>query len=579
MRGFFSLEAAKVEMGVAEAVRACVETRSQAYQAVHPSATLRVLSSQPETIWGKFDHLLYLPVLNLSRPRDLYYYQGDGLQSLYGFTYKYHPLEQFLGQLTHLELGQPLANSLAKCYTQNWYPQDETLFVFADWHVKPHWTKWFSHSGAVTMWGRVMPGTKQLLVNGAKGHLLIGWNYPIDSHFSGVLVEMEAELDTILERPVAYTIVDSEGSGLPLAERYAAAERCYLSVLPRNPVRPLTDFEAQGQWQAVADDPEHEVVEAVWADDKKAEQDPRHLILVRPVGHTDPTRIYTGCIPADIPLTQIPSLFRQRWFRQEWRIRELVKGANLNVNYGYTYDETPNRTRQREWQAAQEKVEVTEAKLAQHTEALNNLRLQLPSFRQTYLQQRANLLIEFETQQQDLVQRQQTGQPTVRCQQGVLRRERQLNQLTTRYQKQRAILLNRLHQHRQQCRQLQTNLAEQQAVRDAIDTDTLCRERLLEKDQIMLNLQLLLINLHDWASEHYFAPQWQQLQLDTATRLIYQKPGRVSWYQDRIEVELEPYRYADQQRAMEATCDRFNAANLRWRDGRLLRIYVARRIP
>jgi len=576
MLGYFSLEAAKAEMGVAEAVTGCVETESQVYQAAHPSATFRVLSSQPETIWGKFDHLLYLPLLNLIRPRDLYYYQGDGLQSVYGFTYKYHPLEQFLGQLTRLELGQPLANRLARSYTQAWYCGDETLFVFADWHVKPHWTKWFSHSGAVTMWGRVMPGTKQLLVNGPEGHLLIGWNYPIDSHFSRVLVEMETKLETIVERAIAYTIVDSEGGGLPLAERYAEAKRCYLSVLPRNPVRPLSDFKVQGPWQTVTDDPEHEVVKAIWADPKKAAQDPRHLILMRPVSHTDPTRIYTGCIPADIPITQIPPLFRQRWFHQEWRIRELVKGANLNVNYGYTYDEVPNRTRHREWQEVQEKVEVTAGKLAQHTEALSNLRLQLPPFRQTYLQQKADLLAELQTHQQDLVQRQQTGQPTVRCQQGVLRREQQLNKLTTRYQKRRETLLNRLYQHRQQCRQLQTKLVEQQAARDAIDTDTLCRERLLEKDQIMLNLQLLLINLHDWTSEHYFAPQWQQLQLDTASRLIYQKPGRVRWYPDRIEVKLEPYRYADQQQAMEDTCDRFNAANLHWRDGRLLRIHVAR---
>jgi hypothetical protein len=40
-------------------------------------------------------------------------------------------------------------------------------------------------------------------------------------------------------------------------------------------------------------------------------------------------------------------------------------------------------------------------------------------------------------------------------------------------------------------------------------------------------------------------------------------------------VELEPYRYADQQRAMEATCERFNAAELHWRDGRPLRMTVA----
>jgi len=117
---------------------------------------------------------------------------------------------------------------------------------------------------------------------------------------------------------------------------------------------------------------------------------------------------------------------------------------------------------------------------------------------------------------------------------------------------------------------------EREAVRDAIDTAALCRERHLEKDQIMLDLQVLLTSLHDWVCQHYFAPEWGRLELDTATRLIYRKPGRVTWYEDRIEVLLDPYRYAEQQRAMEATCQRFNAANLRWRDGRLLRIHVAR---
>ncbi len=58
-------------------------------------------------------------------------------------------------------------------------------------------------------------------------------------------------------------------------------------------------------------------------------------------------------------------------------------------------------------------------------------------------------------------------------------------------------------------------------------------------------------------------------------QMIYRKAGRVTWHEDRIKVELEPYRYPEQQRRMEATCARFNAANLHWRDGRLLRITVA----
>jgi hypothetical protein len=88
-------------------------------------------------------------------------------------------------------------------------------------------------------------------------------------------------------------------------------------------------------------------------------------------------------------------------------------------------------------------------------------------------------------------------------------------------------------------------------------------------------LQLLLANLHDWVAKSYFAPSWRNLSLEKATQMIYRKEGRVTWHSDHIEVMLEPYRYSDQQRAMEITCARFNEASVHWRDGRLLRISVA----
>ncbi|MCP4993005.1 MAG: hypothetical protein GY934_04340 [Gammaproteobacteria bacterium] len=68
MPGFFSLEAAKAEMGVVEAVTESVETVRQAYQEANPTTSLPLLTSMRETIWSKFDHLLYLPLLKLDRP-------------------------------------------------------------------------------------------------------------------------------------------------------------------------------------------------------------------------------------------------------------------------------------------------------------------------------------------------------------------------------------------------------------------------------------------------------------------------------------------------------------------------------
>jgi hypothetical protein len=130
----------------------------------------------------------------------------------------------------------------------------------------------------------------------------------------------------------------------------------------------------------------------------------------------------------------------------------------------------------------------------------------LAQLRQSYGQKRTALGQALKLDQQTLIQRQQAGQATVRCQQGIARRQQLLQALTARYQKRRGALLTRLRQQRQQQCQLQAQLAEREACRDAIDTDTLCRERHLEKDQIMLNLQLLLTNLHDKRSTLWVGP-------------------------------------------------------------------------
>ena len=573
MPGFFSLEGAKQALGVTATIEKSLAEQEQTVQASQTAATRLLWEQEAQTRWAKLDHLLYLPVLGLTRPRDLYYYQGQGLTLLHGFTYKYLTVEHFLGRLSRLEVGQPLAAALALAYTQAWYPGQSPLGLYVDWHVKPHWTKTHSHSGSVTMWGRVMPGTKQLLVNGPGGQPLIGWDKPIDSHLSGVLVELEAELACLLARPIAYTVFDSEGGGLPLAQRYAAAKRPYLSHLPRQGYQ-LKDFEPLGDWQPVSHDPQREVVLARWQNPLKAKAEVRDLVLMRRVGESDPTRIYTGKLPLELKLAEVPGCYRRRWAQQERVIRELVQGANLNANFGYSYQNVPNRTVLRQWAEAQERVESSERQVAQHHQAGRNLRQKLRALDQNYRAQHQALLQALSLGQSEFLTRQATAQPWRRCQQRLAQSYARLDQLTRRYPHQRQKLLTQLQQRRLQLSQAQAELTRRRLAREALDTSSLCRERNLEKDQVMLNLQLLLANLHHWARAHFFAPAWQQLELKTATELIYRKAGWVKWGKETIEVLLEPYRYPEQQQTMEETCRRFNAANLHWRDGRRLLIQV-----
>ncbi len=562
-------------MEVVEVIEEEVLTGRDEYLQEHPPSQLHHLSADMGALWPKLDHLIYLPVLELTRPRDLYYYQGDGLEALYNFTYKYMTLEHFLGQVTWVQVGARLAERLAYTYAQAWYSSESPLTLFVDWHAKPHWTKFYSHAGHVTMWGRVMPGTKQLILNGPQGRLLGGWNHPIDTHLSHILVDLESELARILRQPIGCTITDSEGGGRPLGERYAQAEQNFISVLPQERSYSRADFIIEGNWETVKEDPEHKATFARWADPQRAAEDPRKIVLMRPVDTGEPTRIYTGRFAEDLRAGEVPWLHRHRWANNELRIRDLIHGANLNANFGYTYEEVPNRTRQREWEKAQAKVDTIERQLGNHQEAVRTLRQRVKNLQNEYATELRELEKQLAQQRLDFRCRRREGRATKRARQRVGRLRREIEIHTERFQRQQRRLLQQLYEHETKSRQLRQLLAQRIADRDAIDTKTLCRERDLEKDQIMLNFQILLANLHDWAAEHYFASEWRTLSLEKATQMIYRKAGRVRWYDDRVEVELEPYRYADQQEAMEITCARFNAADLHWRDGRALRISVA----
>jgi len=564
-----------MEMEVVEVIEEEVLTARDAYLEEHRPGQLHHLSADIGALWPKLDHLIYFPVLELTRPRDLYYYQGEGLESIYGFTYKYMTMEHFLGQLTRVQASASLAEDLAFAYAQAWYPGDDPLTIFADWHIKPHWTKFYSHAGHVTMWGRVMPGTKQLILNGPEGRLLGGWDYPIDTHMSHILVDLEAALGHTLQRSIACSVTDSEGGGLPVGKRYADAQQNYISVLHRERSYDRADFELEGPWEPVMDDPEHKAAFAHWSDSKRAAEDPRQFVLMRPVGQREPTRIYTGRFADDVKAGEVPWLHRLRWANNELRIRDLIHGVNLNANFGYTYEEVPHRTRQREWEEAQTRVDTTERQLSDHREAVRNLRQRLGDLQSSHAAERRELERQLAHRRLDLRRRRREGRATKRARQRIGRLRREIEDRTERFRRQQRRLLRQLYEHEVKTRQLRQRLAQRTAARDAIDTETLCRERDLEKDQLMLDFQILLANLHDWVAQNYFAPEWRTLSLEKATQMIYRKAGRVTWHEDRVEVELEPYRYADQQRAMEATCVRFNAADLCWRDGRALRISVA----
>lgn len=219
-------------------------------------------------------------------------------------------------------------------------------------------------------------------------------------------------------------------------------------------------------------------------------------------------------------------------------------------------------------------MEVTETQIAAQDAAVTNLTGQLTALTQATQPAEQVLAQQIADQTTLVASHQAAGQPWRRLAQGVARLRTTLTEVQVRAQRQLARLQEALAQSQVRRTALEQEVAARQAARDALDTASQCRERHLEKDQIMLDLQVLLASLHDWVRAHYLPPAWQHLELHTATELLYRKAGCVIWGTEQIEIVFEPYRYADLQQAMAETCHRCNATPLRWRDGRLLRFRV-----
>jgi len=70
--------------------------------------TLRLISTQPTLNWAKAEHLLFLPGLDVIRPWQLRYDEGDGLLAVSGIAYRFSTVDQFLNDLTRLRIGTAL---------------------------------------------------------------------------------------------------------------------------------------------------------------------------------------------------------------------------------------------------------------------------------------------------------------------------------------------------------------------------------------------------------------------------------------------------------------------------------------
>ena len=112
-RGLFFPLGALTELGVPAAVQSVVE-KAQA-QADQPG---RLLAAAWPLTWAKVVHLIFLPVLDATRPWQLRYALGDGLVGVCRIAYRFDTIDRCLSELTHLRVGTGLRHALCRTWVQ-----------------------------------------------------------------------------------------------------------------------------------------------------------------------------------------------------------------------------------------------------------------------------------------------------------------------------------------------------------------------------------------------------------------------------------------------------------------------------
>jgi hypothetical protein len=574
---------------VPEAVQSVVE-EAQA-EAKQPG---RVLQAAWPLTWAKVVHLIFLPILDATRPWQLRYALGDGLLGVCRIAYRFDTIERCLGELTRLRVGDALRQALCRRWVQNLTESGEPLHIYVDVHLKPHWTHIFMPCGKVATLNRVMPCTRQVVVTNAQGYVWEILDQVGDDHLTHTLLGLEQNMEHVTGHRVSLTVVDREANGLELAQKYAQTDHfALLTLLDSSASEELIVgtpafrkvFRLTGRWQPLTARPGESLASACWAPEQAATDDPRVFWLVQNDESLKLLAVYSlsrdvdDCSPEVAMLLRgsgARNVYRARWSASENVIREMVHGDNLNENYGYDYRPVPNRLRLHQQAEAQAQVNTTQSQLDTTQRQLDAARAQLAQHEQRGTVKQAALAAARAERQAELQTRQQADQPTRRVEQQIARLDRQADQLTQRLaqriQKIQANSLPRLEERREQ---LEATLAERQLALAHIDTAQPMFERDLEKDQIMADLQAALLNAHRWCCDHYFTGEWSRLELETATARIYRQRGRVVYADDRVDVTLAACAYRAEQTLAEAACARFNAAQVHDAAGRLIVMAVA----
>jgi hypothetical protein len=339
--------------------------------------------------------LYFLPVFDMERPIDLNNYEGKTLGAITSPDnrhVKYKTTDRFLRELTSLEIGNNMSYSLLGCYYKTFYGITG-MPLYVDGHFKAVWTLKNIPKGKHGMMDRIMPGLKQIFLNGHNGHPLLHRTCPGDRHLTKEILPIIKDFENFIGSEVVNLVVfDGEGCSLEVFRDFDnfnknRENKIYpLTVLDSNQYQ-LKDFKIKdgncrrplknGDFEVYKRDKKGRVITRVALvefdylnnTNKKPKDVEEYLMrcaLVKKENGKFTAIITTLTSEAILSGTELANLYYNRWPCQEAKFKEMTRYCNLNINHGFKKKKVFNRM-------ADRRLKKTEKSLAYDKRRLEHL--------------------------------------------------------------------------------------------------------------------------------------------------------------------------------------------------------------
>lgn len=588
--GVYFLKGADSDM---EGVKAITEeiVKGRGEEIEKKLALERIRGTTPATIKKKVETLLYLPMFGMQKPYHLlkYHKRGLGLLAGSGKRYSYYTTDIFLCDIEKLGIAQSVGDALARCYIEALCIEvelEDGSYFYIDGHSKHVWSSKNIPKAFFTTLKRAERGLHQYFIHSTRGNPLILLTCPGDTRLPGVMLNLiDAFENAVGKKIIKAAIFDREGLSLAIFEEFDQRKKYFITLLREDMYKGIESFKILKDFVPLKTEEKNGELKVLeWIAEaeyklKAREKKRKRTVRVALVKKWVNERIKLIPIITNLTRKEEPNIGRiakryfGRWPNQENIFRDAMAAFKVDTNHGYKKREVPNRVVLRKKEELETNLRGIIQKLKKARRERKKAARSLDKLKELYQSRKQD----YQKEINDLYAR--AGLPIIiQERRKHLSRLKLLEKRLTRASEQYGESLSRwevsLKNKEQHEKSLLTQKKNKEREIKGLDLERALYEIKTEKDHLMSNFKMLLINLSSYAQRQYFPEGVHNFTMESMMKAFYHQDGYVKIRKKKIDVTIHSYDEPNLQEAVEYACVKFNNGDLKTPEGQRIWMHV-----